>query len=124
MSHVAEIKRVNDFFNSSKDITQKITIALLVLVMVVAISATIVYYVRDYQVWVLISWIIIGIGWLIEHGKTPERQGSKERYVEWLSTLDVPTLTKMATSPELDRHSQHHVVSYLNSNKAGWSLDN
>jgi hypothetical protein len=42
--------------------------------MVVAISATIVYYVRDYQVWVLISWIIIGIGWLIEHGKTPERQ--------------------------------------------------
>ena len=124
MSEFTEIKLVRSFFNSTKDKVQKIAFTLCVLVVAWLIDTAIVYTVTDHQGYVIFLWGVIGTAWVVEYGNTHERMGSRERYLEWMSNIDVSTLTRMASSPELDRESKLCIISYLNKNKVGWSLDN
>ena len=44
-------------------------------------------------------------------------------YCDWLSSIDIVILRLLSVSPELDRSSRRQVVSFLNRNYPGWSID-
>ena len=75
----------------------------------------------------LISIAIIVVGVILievmRHRYDAKVSQEKNDYENKLALVPVKTLTKAATSPELDETTRKVIINYLNDRRPGWSLN-